>query len=470
MYLYHLLFASLISLIECTPLPSDSSNLLRSLDLPVDATGATAFSLLYGTPLINFLQIANQTLLYGGSNVLFSHNTTATAATHTVVRPNVDTVYAEAIFDLSATDLVLTLPAMEEDRFYLAAFFDPYGDNFASLGSVPSSAAGKYLLQSKDSSCVGYEGCITSPTTIGTLLFRVEVKNNNTDVAYVDSYLNNSTLTGINPHTPSHPALTPADFDNLSNTTAISILQLAARLETRAIPETALFQAAVPVILELAGICNGTYSKPASANITLATAMVNASTSAFTDTPSSYPSLGNGWSILNSSYIGTYDSGTAIIPRALTATELYLGNTADEALYPTLGTTQLSLTDSEAYLFTFSGKPPVTDAGFWSVTMYDQTGYLVSNPENKFAVGDRSNITFPNGDLVYGSGTKDGTFQVLVQDASSTPPSNWTANWLPAPSGGGDFTVTFRLYAPTTEVSDGSYVYPVVTKGAAILA
>lgn len=335
---------------------------------------------------------------------------------------------------------------------------------------MPSSAAGKYLLQSKDSSCVGYEGCITSPTTIGTLLFRVEVKNNNTDVAYVDSYLNNSTLTGINPHTPSHPALTPADFDNLSNTTAISILQLAARLETRAIPETALFQAAVPVILELAGICNGTYSKPASANITLATAMVNASTSAFTDTPSSYPSLGNGWSILNSSYIGTYDSGTAIIPRALTATELYLGNTADEALYPTLGTTQLSLTDSEAYLFTFSGKPPVTDAGFWSVTMYDQTGYLVSNPENKFAVGDRSNITFPNGDLVYGSGTKDGTFQVLVQDASSTPPSNWTANWLPAPSGGGDFTVTFRLYAPTTEVSDGSYVYPVVTKGAAILA
>ena len=59
--------------------------------------------------------------------------------------------------------------------------------------------------------------------------------------------------------------------------------------------------------------------------------------------------------------------------------------------------------------------------------MYDNEGYLVSNPENKWAVGDRSNITFPNGDLVYGSGTKDGTFQVLVQDASSKPPSNWTA-------------------------------------------
>lgn len=295
---------------------------------------------------------------------------------------------------------------------------------------MSSSAAGKYLLQSKNSSCVGYEGCITSPTSIGTLLFRVEVKNNNTDVAYVDSYLNNSTLSRINPHTSSHPALTVTDFDNLSNTTAISILQLTARFETRAVPETALFQAAVPVILALAGICNGSYSQPASANITLATALANTSTSAFTDTPSSYPSLGNGWSILNSSYIGTYESGMAIIPRALTAAELYLGNTANEALYPTLGTTQLSLTDSEAYLFTFSGKPPVADDGFWSVTMYDDEGYLVSNTENKFAVGDRSNITFPSGDLVYGSGTEDGTFQVLVQDANSKPPSNWTAKYV----------------------------------------
>ena len=125
MFLYPLLFAYLLTIIECTPLPSPSSNLLGSLDLPVDETGATAFSILYGIPLTNFLQIAKSTLVYGESNVLYGYNTTATASTRTVVRPNVDTVYAEAIFDLSATDVVLTLPAMEEDRFYLAAFFDP---------------------------------------------------------------------------------------------------------------------------------------------------------------------------------------------------------------------------------------------------------------------------------------------------------------------------------------------------------
>jgi hypothetical protein len=291
---------------------------------------------------------------------------------------------------------------------------------------VSASAAGKYLLRSTNSSCDGYEGCITSPTLIGTLLVRVEVKNNSTDVADVDSYLLNSNLTSINPRTPSLPALTLTDFAHLSNTTALSTLQLTARLESRAPPETALFQAAVPAILALAGICNGSYRQPASVNLTLASALANASASAFTKAPSSYPRLGNGWSVLNNSYSGSFESGTAIIPRALTAVSLYLQNTASNALYPTLESTQLSLTDSEAYLFTFSGKPPVADDGFWSLTMYDGDGYLVSNTENTYAVGDRSNITFPSGDLVYGNRTEDGSFQVLVQDADVSPPSNWT--------------------------------------------
>lgn len=59
--------------------------------------------------------------------------------------------------------------------------------------------------------------------------------------------------------------------------------------------------------------------------------------------------------------------------------------------------------------------------------MYDNQGWLVPNVENTWAVGDRSNITYPDGDLVYGNGTGTGSFQVLVQDAGVRPPSNWTA-------------------------------------------
>jgi hypothetical protein len=282
---------------------------------------------------------------------------------------------------------------------------------------VAASTAGKYLLRFADSNCNdcnGYEGCITSPTPIGSLLVRVEVKNNSTDVAHVDSYLHNSTLTSINPRTPYLPALTLTDFAQLSNTTELSTLQLTARLESRAAPETDLFKAAVPAILALAGISNGSYRQPAGLNLTLASALAHASISAFENVPSNYPSLGNGWSI----------------PRAITAVQLYVENTPNNALYPTLESTQLSLTDSEAYLFTFSGKPPVADDGFWSLTMYDDDGYLVANPENTYAVGDRSNITYPSGDLVYGNGTEDGIFQVLVQDADVSPPSNWTKKYV----------------------------------------
>ena len=125
MYPFYLLLPYLFTLLKCAPLPTPSSELLSACGLTHDATGATAFALLYGSPLIQFLQLANGTLHYGGSNILFNHNTTATASTRNVVRPNVDTIYAEASFDLSATDLVLTLPAMEDDRFYLAAFYDP---------------------------------------------------------------------------------------------------------------------------------------------------------------------------------------------------------------------------------------------------------------------------------------------------------------------------------------------------------
>jgi hypothetical protein len=304
--------------------------------------------------------------------------------------------------------------------------FHRYGDNFASLGSVTASTPGNYLIRSTGSSCKGYAGCITSPTTVGSLLVRVEVKNNSTDVVDVDDYLTKSTFTSINQRQPSLPALALADFANLSNSTAISTLQLTARLESRAPPETALFRAAVPEILALAGICNGVYSKPASVNLTHAAALAEAAVTTFINTPSSSPSLGNGWSILNNSYSGSFESGTAIIPRALIAESLYLQNTPDNALYPTLGSTQLSLTGNEAYIFTFSGKPPVATFGFWSLTMYDEEGYLVANPENTYAVGDRSNITFPNGDLVYEAGSTDASFQILVQDADVAPPSNWT--------------------------------------------
>lgn len=125
MHLHYVLFSCLPTLIQCAPLPTPSSDLLRSLDLTVDELGATVFSLLYGSPLLAFVHFANSTLAGLGSNVIGFQGTLSNASTHQVVRPNVDTVYATATYDLAATDLILTIPPMEKDRYYAFSFFDP---------------------------------------------------------------------------------------------------------------------------------------------------------------------------------------------------------------------------------------------------------------------------------------------------------------------------------------------------------
>jgi hypothetical protein len=125
MHLTYLLFATLLPFIECTLRNSPSSEILQSLNLTDDELGATVFALLYGVPLLAFYQLVNGTLSEEGLNVFGYINSTATASTRTVVRPNVDTIYGSATYDLSGSDLVLTVPPMEEDRFYLFAFYDP---------------------------------------------------------------------------------------------------------------------------------------------------------------------------------------------------------------------------------------------------------------------------------------------------------------------------------------------------------
>lgn len=58
--------------------------------------------------------------------------TLASAGSSVINRPNIDTLYSEAIVDLSSYDLVVTIPDVPEGRFYVFPFYDLYGDNFAN--------------------------------------------------------------------------------------------------------------------------------------------------------------------------------------------------------------------------------------------------------------------------------------------------------------------------------------------------
>ena len=134
--------------------------------------------------------------------------------------------------------------------------------------------------------------------------------------------------------------------------------------------------------------------------------------------------LNNGWS--QYAIQGLY--GSNYLARAQVAMAGTFFTVPSEAHYPFHAPVKLSVVIDKAYLYTFSSKPPLGPTGFWSLTLYNGTGYLIPNPVNVYAIGDRSNITYPDGSLVYGNESKssDQSFQVLVQSAAVPPPGNWT--------------------------------------------
>jgi hypothetical protein len=92
--------------------------------------------------------------------------------------------------------------------------------------------------------------------------------------------------------------------------------------------------------------------------------------------------------------------------------------------------------------------PPVY--GFWSVTMYDEEGFQIANPIDRFAIGDRDALR----------GNDDGSLDLWVQHESPGPEKE--TNWLPAPRG--PLFLCLRLYGPKAEALDGRWTPPALQK------
>jgi hypothetical protein len=155
--------------------------------------------------------------------------------------------------------------------------------------------------------------------------------------------------------------------------------------------------------------------------------------------------IANGWS-MNTDTMGVY--GNYYLKRAI-VTMIGLGaNSVEDAIYPL----QVSDADgngtegSSRYVLHFdAGQQPPVDA-FWSVTMYDQEGFQVANPIDRFAIGDRDALK-PG---------QDGSLDIYVQHTS--PGTDQDSNWLPAPAG--PFSLCLRLYAPRPAALDGRWNPP----------
>jgi hypothetical protein len=268
-----------------------------------------------------------------------------------------------------------------------------------------------------------YQGVVYSPETIGFLLVRIVVTDSDDDIAIVNQIQRQIYTRVVSRRTDSSaPPLSLAMFTNTSSTQADHILKLTA-LYGRTFPTVngrVLLSEPTISNLSLSGITtDGQYSKPSCVDQPSAYTEINPTIGAFYR--GSVTTLNNGWNMPKSDEIGKY--GTNYLARASVARWAYLALTNDVAIYPFYKEV-FTLQRNESYILRFSKKPPVGKLGFWSTTMYDTSGYLVNNPIGRYAIGDRNDITFADGSLVY-DGNTDGPFEILIQAA--WPPDNWTS-------------------------------------------
>ena len=97
-----------------------------------------------------------------------------------------------------------------------------------------------------------------------------------------------------------------------------------------------------------------------------------------------------------------------------------------------------------------AGQEPPANAA-WGIDMYDSKLHLVSNPINRYAIGQHLAPLKKN---------SDGSFTVYVQHKK--PDSSKEQNWLPAPNGA--FLLVLHVYWPKQPILDASWSPPALNK------
>ena len=440
-------------------------------------------SIVFAQKSIKMLTKGSQAYLYGYSLVLMDTTRQATTGTgegqtpanhfahvrvlpdhrfRLVVRPNCDTLYSSAWIDLSTEPMILSVPDMG-DRYYVMPFMDAWTNVFAYVGTrTTGSGPGHYMVAGPDWKGNIPDGVekIQSPTNMTWLIGRIQA-NGTHDFSNVHRLQDQITLTPLSQWENGDPNLGFAIASNALNSRSKNSSTMVAGM----IPETFFSTLARlmgeqppaaadgPMLKTLAefGIVPG---KPFDIEelgflqrLMLAKA-VEVTPKKMVEVAASYRSLENQWTdppdILGN-YGTSYDIRAGVSLVGLGALE------PAEAVYPKAETdiTGQRLEGSHRYRIHFdSGKTPPVNA-FWSLTMYDERGFLIDNPIQRYAIGDCDPLEF----------NADGSLDIMIQHKQ---PETKVSNWLPAPAA--NFTVTMRLYLPRAEFLDGTWKLPPIER------
>ncbi len=435
---------------------------------PTEARAIAKEAYLYGYPVVEMYKtLYTQAVDKGGANYKapFNHigNTAQvfTPRDTAFVTPNSDTPYSFVWMDLRKEPLVLTLPKIEDNRYYSVQLIDLYTQNIAYLGTRSTgNNGGHYMIAGPDwkgQQPVDIDRVIYSESNIAYALYRTQLFDekdlnkvkqiqNGYKVQPLSAYVKQPAPAKVAKIEWPKPMATmtegPQLFRYLNFMLAFAAPQdsekdLMARFAKIGIAPGAPFKvkdltAEQRKALE-DGIADGRAEFAAFKKDKVDTHQVTSS------------DLFGSRDRLKNNYLYRYAGANLGI----------FGNSTDEAIYMSYfvdseGKPANGARHSYTVHFAKDQLPPAE--AFWSLTMYDaKTKLLAPNLKKRYLI---NSAMLPNLKR-----DADGGLTLALQHHE--PPKAEQSNWLPAPPG--PFYAVLRIYLPKPEVGNGQWKLPPLT-------
>lgn len=375
-----------------------------------------------------------------------------------VITPNTDTPYSYLWADLRTEPIVVTMPAIEPNRYYTGQLIDLYTHNFAYLGTrVFGNDGGNFLIVRS-----GWEGeppdniraVIRCETELFYLFFRIQLfsPSDLEQVQTIQAGIKAQPLSQFvgKPAPPAAPAIAwPQLVEGMTETPVIfSYLNFLLQFAPTHPSETQLMARFAQL-----GIGAGKPFDIATFPPEIQQAIADGINDFWQQDFAGIMQRVNTGELTSGDVFGTREFlQNNYLYRFLAAKLGIYGNSREEAIYqPYFVDTDGNKLDASQYRYTLrfeKNQLPPADA-FWSITMYDgQTQLLVRNSLQRYVLNSTMLETFKFGE--------DGSLTLYFQKDS--PGADLEPNWLPAPDG--PFYLITRVYLPKPEVLNGDWKQP----------
>ena len=411
---------------------------------------------IYGLPLVMNYAVMNEFCVDKNSgqykapfNTIYNDHKVFTYEDTAVVTPNSDTPYSLLWLDLRAEPMVITVPAVEKERYYSVQLCDGNTFNYGYIGSrATGNEPGSYLVVGPDwkgEKPAGIEKVFNSSTSFAISIFRTQLFNaeDMPNVIKVQDGYKAQPLSSFLKQ-PAPPAAPVIDFPKINKemvkTNFFEYLDFALKFAPAG-PEEKEIRSKLASI----GIGPGKTFEFKDLSLEHKAAIGLGMKEGESKVEKGVAEFGkdiNGWRIGSAMGDRAYYNGNWML-RAVAAKAGIFGNNADEATYPMTrvdSNGETIDTSKHNYTLTFpAGQLPPVNA-FWSVTMYDgKSQLLIKNPINRYLINSPMLPNMKKND--------DSSLTIYIQKDS--PGAEKESNWLPAPND--TVYLVMRLYWPKTE-------------------